>query len=831
MTAARILYGIIFLFILPSCRAQDKKPVPLKSVLETISKAHDINFSYIEDEIIVYSLENPPENWSLRKKITYIESETRLRIKAINRNYYTVYNDRRMDKPLCGYLADAESGNPIENAAVTIFSASINMSSDSSGYFEIPKISPDSITVTHQGYQGIRISPEDLYLGNCVTFRLKPITKSLDEVVTNRILATGISKARSGSYRVRPAKFGILPGLTEPDVLQTMQQIPGIYSADETISNLNVRGGTHDQNLFLWNGVRMFQTGHFFGLISGFNPTLAQSITITKNGSSAFYGDSVSSVVDISSQDNRGEKSGSSLGSNMINAQAHSIVRMSENASLIVSGRKSITEFVESPTYRNFRNRIFQNTVVTNFGSNDNGIDTAENFRFYDFTVQYAHKFGDILLNADVIRIANSLDARQTDGSSTTESTLAQESTGANISIKKTWNEKSTIAFSSYASHYRLDGTSQSLFSGQFLEQENAVLNLGATMRVESMLAKNLQFAAGYQFDELGVTNADQINNPAFERDVKEVLRHHAVISEALYHSGSNKIYLKGGIRLNYFDKFKLLLPEPRLQLNYRISDKWQLELLAERKSQSLSQVIDRQQDFLGIEKRRWVLSDEDAVPIQKSSQASIGFTYKDSGWLFTIDNFYKLVDGITAGSQGFQNQFEEVRSTGEYRIIGTEILLQKQFNRFYTWLSYSWNDNFYHFENLQPESFPNNFEIRHSISWAAIYEWNTIKIALGAKWQTGRPYTAADFDNGSIIFGKPNGENLPDYFQVNFSASKNWQITDKMDLETGFSLLNITDTQNTINRFYSADASGNLQQIDTYSLEMTPNVNIKAIF
>ena len=61
-----------------------------------------------------------------------------------------------------------------------------------------------------------------------------------------------------------------------------MQQIPGIISLDETISNINVRGGTHDQNLFLWNNIKMDQTGHFFGLISPFNPYLIKEVNFQK---------------------------------------------------------------------------------------------------------------------------------------------------------------------------------------------------------------------------------------------------------------------------------------------------------------------------------------------------------------------------------------------------------------------------------------------------------------------------------------------------------------------------------------------------------------------
>jgi len=96
--------------------------------------------------------------------------------------------------------------------------------------------------------------------------------QKLEEVVITNYLTSGISKNIDNTITIKPEKFGILPGLIEPDVLQTIQALPGILSADETVSNINVRGGTHDQNLILWNGIKMYQSGHFFGLISAFNP-------------------------------------------------------------------------------------------------------------------------------------------------------------------------------------------------------------------------------------------------------------------------------------------------------------------------------------------------------------------------------------------------------------------------------------------------------------------------------------------------------------------------------------------------------------------------------
>ena len=157
----------------------------------------------------------------------------------------------------------------------------------------------------------------------------------LNEVVTTVFLTKGILKKIDGSFELQPKNIEILPGLTEPDVFQTIQQLPGISSTDETISNINVRGGSHDQNLFLWNDIKLYQTGHFYGLISVLNPNTASKVAVIKNGSSAFYSESVSSTVSISTETEL-DKSSSSIGLNMLNLDFNTKQKTSEKSSIVI---------------------------------------------------------------------------------------------------------------------------------------------------------------------------------------------------------------------------------------------------------------------------------------------------------------------------------------------------------------------------------------------------------------------------------------------------------------------------------------------------------------
>jgi len=839
MMSKKHLFSSLFLFFfMLSYAQQEEGALPLKTILEKIEIQNNIKFNYIVEEVIVVTIIPPKTTLPLFEKLKYIESKTGLKIKKINSTYYSVFNNQKLDKPLCGTLVDIETKLPVESATIKIQNTDITVFSDEKGYFEIPIITPNSIEISHINFEKKVVPFKELYVSDCPKIELKMVVLKLDQVLTKHYLTTGIYKKNDGSIEIKPAKFGILPGLIETDLLQTMQQIPGINSVDETVSNINVRGGTHDQNLFLWNGIRMFQTGHFFGLISAFNPSLAQTISVTKNGTSAFFGESVSSLIDISSHSKSIEKTSSSISSNLISAEFYTRIKATKKAALTISGRRSLTDFFSTPTYRNYRNRVFQNTVVTNLNSNQTiDINTREKFFFYDFTTQYLQKIGTKNeLSADIIIIKNSLFLTQSISEAKKNSNLGQENLGVTLNWTTNWNKDNSTQFRFYVSKYSLVSKNEVVQSNQILDQENKVLDLGFQIRNSHQISQSFTFNNGYQFNEIGVTNFDKINLPSFYRKTVQVLRSHSFIGEGIFESENKNTFAKIGLRGTYFDTFEILLLEPSIQFSQALNENLHLEILAEQKNQTLSQIIDLQQDFLGIEKRRWTLANDTTHPIQKSKQFSFGLTYKKNNWLITLDNFYKKITGISTSNQGFQNQFEFVKTNGDYQVLGSEFLIQKNFGKFYTWISYSYNDNKYFFDALQPAEFINNYQLRHAVSWAGIYEWNSIKFALGSKWHTGKPITTPQSttlnSDNQIVYNSPNNSKLKDFLQLNFSASKDWKISDKMGFKTNISLLNILNTNNSINRSYRINNSENtIESLNTYALGLTPNINMKLSF
>ena len=841
-----IMIFSLFVIVLP-LRAQDNgKAILLKKILENIGKTHEVNFNFIEEEIAFFKLIPPSNSLTLQEKLNYISEKTQLKFEFISEKYISVINNQKLDKPLCGYLLDKETKEPIQNATLLVSGTNSYAITNEIGFFELKTKSANTIEISHLNYKSEIIQSSFLYVENCPTIYLKSIINDLEPVVTTLYLTKGISKKRDGTYEVKPKKIGLLPGLTEPDVFQTMQQIPGIHATDESISNTSVRGGTHDQNLFLWNGIRLYQTGHFFGLISSLNPNLAHKINIAKNGTSAFYGDGVSSSVLISTHTDSIENTTGAVGFNLINADFYTKVKTSKKSNIEISGRRSYTDLITSPTYKSYFNKIFQNSIVTNYFDNQNiKYNSKEDFYFYDFTAQYHQKIKQKTdLFIDILSISNVLDVLQTktENSITTSkySCLEQQTYGANALLKTNWNAKNRSEISIYASYYNIKSENESIENNQIFNQENTILDTGIKLQNSHILSDNFTFMNGYQFNEIGVRNVDIVNTPVFSRKIKEVLKNHALIAELNYFSVNTKFNGRIGFRQNYIQEFSTFIFEPRIQLNYKFTPFFQLEIMGESKHQTTSQIVDLQQDFLGIEKRRWTLSNNEDIPIVKSNQASLGFSFNKNNWLLTLENFYKKVDGITSMSQGFQNQYEFVKTNGNFTVYGTEFLIQKQFKPITTWVSYTFQENNYEFKTLNAKAFPNNFEIKHHIKSAIISDFKNIKLAIGAQWFTGKPTTLpisttpiyTDPETPTVGYQAPNSSNLEDYFQVNFSGSYAFAIGTKSKLNFGFSVQNILNNKTSINQHYRINNNTNIvEQVNTFSLERTPNAFLRFTF
>ncbi len=104
-----------------------------------------------------------------------------------------------------------------------------------------------------------------------------------------------------GTISITPSSVSHVPALGEPDVLRTVQLMPGVNARNDFSSGFNVRGGESDQNLILLDGYPIYNPFHLGGLFSTFLDETVGSIDLLTGGFTAPYGGRLSSVLDVTS--------------------------------------------------------------------------------------------------------------------------------------------------------------------------------------------------------------------------------------------------------------------------------------------------------------------------------------------------------------------------------------------------------------------------------------------------------------------------------------------------------------------------------------------------
>lgn len=659
----------------------------------------------------------------------------------------------------------------------------------------------------------------------------------LAKVVVSGYIVKGINKLNNGTFEIDISDFDILPGLIDTDVLQAVQAFPGIKSINETVSNINIRGGSHDQNLILWDNIKMYQSGHFFGLISMFNPQITQRVALTKNGSGTEFTDGVSGTIAMETDNAINSTFKGNIGVNFIDANGFADIPLSEKSSLQIAARTSISDFTETPTYNNFFERISQDTEVEN--NTMDIVNSDKEFNFYDASLRWIYQINPKeKLQVNFINVANKLVFNENVMSNlvndSRESSLTQNSIAGAIKYSRIWNSKWQTIFEGYETDYKLKSVNANILESQRFLQENIVSETSLKLKANYKINDRLQLLNGYHFVETEVTNLDDVDNPLFRLLVSEVVRTHGVFSELNYKSKDRNTNLTTGLRYNYIGKFNKHILEPRLSFSHKFLNYLTVEVLGELKHQNTSQVINFQNDFLGIEKRRWQLSNANDIPVIRSQQASVGLTYNKSGWLISAEAYYKKVKGITTQSQGFQNQYEFEKASGSNEVKGVDFIMRKQLNNFNSWLSYSFMNSNYSFKDLPNKTFPSNFDIRHAFTLGTNYTSKRLKLSAGLNWNSGRPTTSPvtgnEIVNDEINYAATNSDNLQDYFRVDVSALYDFNLTNKTKANLGVSVWNLLDRNNVVNSFYRIN-NGEVIEVKQYSLGITPNVVFRVSF
>ncbi len=862
----KLLIGF-FWFLTISIYAQENEVTidytntPLEQVLQEIEKTFDLRISF-QSEVVSDKTITLTGTFSLQEIISRLEQQTNLSLSRLDNTNYVLKRNREGLLDITGTLIDATTNEPISFATIRIKDAPRGVITDAEGLFVLKDVPGDAvIVIEHIGYAKIERPATDFSLQG-TSILISPSAAFIGEVVLTEYITRGFDRNnQDGSVALRPDKLGILPGLTEPDVLQSLQLLPGISSPAESASGLHIRGGTPDQNLVLWDGIKMYHQGHFFGEISAFNPYITKNVNVYRSGTSAQYGDRISGVIDITSLDDIPERIKVGGGSNLTHADANVQIPLFDNTvGLVLSGRRSFADIFETVTFRNLNRKVFQNTKIDDGVTNlDEEFRELENFfRFTDFNTKLLWKPSEkdrISLSALFVTNTFEFEVESTEAKDEDNLDLVNNGYSLNWEHKASdhWNWVLNAYYSTFESDFSFREFEPSENEDFLLAKKNNVDDIGVSLRTTYRFNDNHSLSGGYDFfnNQVFYTISTTENGQGVISELEDDnLNSHSIYSE--YEYSSDHLFFRGGLRVAHLSSDQTLYWEPRAYVESPLTDDLKIKASGEIKNQAISQLVLFDFNDIGVGNNIWVLADDDDIPVLNNRQITAGFLFEDNGWNIDVEGYYRNIRGLTSFSRGFNNAAGNIDDyeDGTGDTFGLDILLKKRIKNYRFWASYSLSKTDFEFENLQEGKFPGNFDQRHVLTLSNTFSWNRFQFSLGWTLATGKPFSQptgietiiddGDDVNFEPIFGDQNNARLDNYHRLDASVVYDFPLGKRQQTNAriGVSVLNIYDHENPLDKIFRVVSESNGDETTPRIIEetrlglgMTPNVVFRINF
>jgi len=756
---------------------------------------------------------------------------------------------------ISGVVRDANSGENLIGAHIWIDSLKLGTTSNEYGFYSLSiRQGEHRLTSSYLGYE--TSSPITEVTRNIrMNFEIDIETSYLREIIISpREREVELSETPGGYHKLDLQSIGKLPYfLGEVDILQSTLLLPGIKNLGEDAIGLNIRGGNADQNLILLDDAPIYNSSHFFGLISVFNPDAVSHAEVFKSGIPAAYGGRVSSVINIRKREGNDKEyhvtGGIGLASTRLMAEGPIV---EDKSSFLVSARSSFTNF----NFFNFSNEvIFQDNSASFHDLNGKfhfRINRKNTIYFSGYFGSDRNRIGDNVLRRWGNRTATARWNRQ-------------------ITARMFMNN--TIYVSDYS--YRTGQPNKGI--GEFIGT-SAIIDyaLKSDFNFFKSPKNSYDFGTGLIFHRLNPGNREpNIGNETFnpielksehafepyiylanQRKISDRLSFNlGVRLSLLYTIGPGDVFIYNGgkgketntISDTIFYNAREIIKryhgiEPRVTFNYRIGENGAIKWTYDRTRQYLhliSNTISPSPTDI------WKLSSTYLEP-QKANLVTIGYyrTIK-TGLYLSVEFYGRETKNITEYKDGADLLLNEAIETelinAKGRAYGVEFLVKKRTTRFNGWLSYTLSRS--ERKTTSPllneklndgNYFPTDFDRTHDLVVVGIYQlhkrWS---LSSNFIFRTGRPITLPEskyeFENSIISnYTLRNQGRIANYHRMDVSATlktnkgemrKNGK-TKKLDDSWTFSIYNLYAHRNAFSLlFRQSETNPYLTDITKFSI------------
>ena len=741
-----------------------------------------------------------------------------------------------------GHISDAESGEYLSGAHV--ISGSTGTISNDYGFYSLQLQTGDHLLeFQYLGYQ--TITKEILLSANTrIDIRMTPGIE-IEEVSVSgkRKQQYLIEESEIGQYRIHAKKLERLPFFVgEADIMKSLQLLPGISVGAEGSSNVDIRGGSSDQNLVLLDEVPVYNQNHAFGLVSVFNNDAIKEARIFKGGVSSKYGGRLSGVSSIWMKEGNLIKHKQSL---TLSTIAGSVILEGPikkgKSSYMISGRRSFLDLLYSGVM------LLSNTKGTQPGFSFYDVNAKLNFKLKE----KHHLFWSLYVGRDKFFMKN-------------------KESGEKYNLSFGWgNITSSLRLNSVLSEKMFSNFT--LYYSFLDNNQKNVIETNEFKSVNTLTSKTNEYGAKVSFDytinsiqklQFGLNTSIQYFNPVVMKWDDPAQHYTTSGNQFLLFSFSpyiedrislGKFVITPGLRAAYFNNnesayFRL---EPRLNISMHLDPSNTFMAGFTTMNQPIFQLYN---SVYGWPVDFWLPYWSNLQP-SHSWQVSAGWKRKlFTGSTLTLEGYYKKMTNLIYVDQPVE---DFVSSDDNYRLnilsgvsYGIELLYQFDYNILNGWLSYTYSRSLRSFDSDPTNKcFPFQYDRPHYLNLVLNYNFRNNKeikryISSNLNFRSGIPYLLSTqyfpgnspplFQNGYYYnfqnleyFPKTANTRMKNYFRVDISYSSEKKI--KNGSRTwNFSILNLTNTQNPY-MIYRDNNDGKLKQLVLFPI--MPAISYKRTF
>ncbi|GHT40709.1 TonB-dependent receptor [Bacteroidia bacterium] len=665
---------------------------------------------------------------------------------------------------ISGSVTDAKTGETLISSSVFEVNTKKGVTGNLYGFYSLtlPK-GQVQVQYSYVGYEAYSVS-FDLSKDTVIHVRMEENNLLQEVTIVGNRQDVGVQSSQMGAIAVPIAQIKAVPTLFgENDLIKALQLLPGVQAGTEGFTGFYVRGGGPDENLFLLDGVPIYNINHLGGFFSVFNSDAIKNVTLYKGGFPARFGSRLSSVLDIRMNDGNNQELHGNFSIGLISSKFNLEGPLfSDKTTFNISARRTYFDILAQP-------------FIKMAASEDDMDRLSAGYYFYDMNAKISHRLSDkdrlylsFYMGDDVIYAdtEEKYNYHESDGEREIMETdkMKMNWNWGNLLTVLRWNRiltnKLFMNTTATYTRYRFDLGIGNSHESTSPHSNDYNYNLTYKSGIEDLSAKiDFDYTPNPNHDiKFGIDYIHHTFRPgvfvAKEREGNEmpldtVIGDKNIPSHEIAGYVEDNIslghYVKANIGLRYSafyvqDKFYQSL-QPRVSARVLMNKDLSVKAAYTYMSQYIHLLSN---NTISLPTDLWVPVTQRIVPME-SHQVSVGGFYNWNNWLdFSLEAYYKSMNNLIeykdgATFLGSTTGWEDKVSVGKGWAYGVEFLAQKTIGKTTGWLGYTWSKTERQFNRPGEELnfghvFPAKYDRRHDISIVVSHKFSP-KIDVSGTW------------------------------------------------------------------------------------------------